>query len=685
MGIFGDRSDFSTEAVQQGERSGIISRLEDLENNLKQIHPGAVVITNPNGGGTNPVPSANQLLNGDFAHSVHSWNDNVSPPGDADRSRECAHWFSHDAPAPGAQVLSAVTNPTTPNKTLKSSDHTGYSSSYCDWLVARGAARLTGTKTLDQQLMANFATNNIGNYYVSFIAARRNRFIEAPAGARLYAGIWDNTAGQEKFLTGSFDLSGAVTGNPATTIERRYKVFAKTDRGFTALSTEYIAASAPTDAAFSAGARVELTWNQIEGVLSVFVYRYTPSTGLYQVLEEIPSGARNYIDNNSTINLPATNYPTATDTEQRRAIFYTATGELGQLAVDGISAVWSTISFPIGIPSNYNQALTTGKQWLRVGVTEALNLVVPGCTSPGGGAPTTLTAPEAIFEAGHSGMSCIITDGFGVTSTQVCTFVDSSNITVPLDPGTTGDVTVRINGGGFYGIVLDLIHSGYQDNAGFAPNAQDARTLNSTAAPNFSTTGGSGGGGYGGGIRCVVPDTPIQMQPARVGDCETKPINLIRRGFAVDSSNLQPNFVIDLLEGFADCFYIETKNGFWKECSYSHRIITSIMDVAGTETHRLQLGDLVLTKKNGRLERSPIVRKIKTGRKQVMTMRLAPAHIYIAGWHNSQRRHRFGKKLNPLVRFWLWLLSFVYWLFSWQTTGGILAHNLKDESELLFN
>lgn len=59
-----------------------------------------------------PVPlisqAKNQLLNGDFSHSVMTWNDQLPNTG-GDRNEECAWWFSNDEPVLGQVLPTDVT------------------------------------------------------------------------------------------------------------------------------------------------------------------------------------------------------------------------------------------------------------------------------------------------------------------------------------------------------------------------------------------------------------------------------------------------------------------------------------------------------------------------------------------------------------------------------------------------
>src|SRR6185503_11468227 len=115
-----------------------------------------------------------------------TWFDAVASPT-ADEGKECAYWFSNDAPVVG-QVLSFINALTSSvNKTLKAyindgGVHSTYDPAYCDWDRALGQMRLQGTKSLDAPLPNNrVAVPNRAALYVGAVIALRNEQIRVPA------------------------------------------------------------------------------------------------------------------------------------------------------------------------------------------------------------------------------------------------------------------------------------------------------------------------------------------------------------------------------------------------------------------------------------------------------------------------------------------------------------------------
>jgi hypothetical protein len=645
------------------EMGGIFSRLDYIER-YGDARQGML-------GGSNvftvAIPSANQLRNGDLSHSVNTWADETAVA--TDRAKECVYWFTHDAPA-AAQELSDAFNPTTPNKALKQPAHSAYDPDYCDWDVTTGVARLNGTKTLDAPLPANLAVPG-RTEEVALIAARRTPFIEIPETCRMFAGVWDNTSGQRNWITDAFALTASVTGTPAGTVERRYKVFVETDKGVTFSSDEVVVAAAPNDASFSSS-NVLLRWLPVEGVLRYVVYRYTPGTGVYLKLEEISNGSLTYIDLNTSLKTE-TGYPSA-DFTSRKALYYTNLGEIGQLAVNGIDAKWNTIAFPIVIPDQYQQSVTTGRQWIRIGLTETPNLLCENCTVNG---TVTIVAPEEVFTAEMVGLTIELFDGVNTLTTTVATFINGTRITTTVAPSwTNSTTTVRILQGGFFAVLVDLIHCGYQRGNLYAPHPEDikTRTLQPASAPNGSTQGGTGipppiESGYlgdDGGIRCVVLDTPIKtaLGHTQIGHLGPRAI--------VTSGNLKPNTVYQVIDGSDHVRDVWAANGAYVRCTDTHRFITGRLDEKGVPLHRLRVGDSVLTEKDGRIESSRIIAigQRSTTKERVRTLVLGDGHLYCAGKYSPR---------SVVSRLWALIKQ---GLTGKTTTAGFFAHNRKSDTEL---
>jgi hypothetical protein len=624
-----------------------------------------------------PAPSAaNQLRNGDLSHSVRTWNNGAA----GNQDFECAHFFTHDAPAAAQQLdestgfadlnVDADANAAT-NKTLKSSAHASYNAAYCDWDRATGQGRLQGTKTLDAPLPSNTAVA-ARTMCLALILALKDAYIVIPSGFRLFAGLWDNTAGQRDWLpaTTAFTLTGAVRGTPGATTERRYKVFLYTDRGYTFLSNELTILAAPTDPSFSSTVDVYLSWDLIPGVLEAHVYRFNAVAATYDLLEK--TSANTYADNGSKLQAGVAGYPAATDTFPK-AYVATELGELDSLAVDGVAAAWDSLFLNIPVPRLYNQSLTTDKQWLRIGANMALDRRVTDAVVNNGS--TNIDSATAVFTALDTGRSVTLTDASSNTHTTTITFVDADSVTMAAawpHANATG-VTLYITGGGDHGLLVDLIHLSYVAGAAYAPYPEDLnRALQPAASPNGSTQGGTvGGGGSGGsgegGITCVEESEPVLVfEGERV---RAVPFRDVRVGQSVFTGELRRSRVQKVVRGEDELVRLETENGLRLDCSPSHRVITTRSDTAGRSVERLKAGDPVMTVKEGRVEQTRVRSVRALGRRgRVGTFGLAPGHVYAAG---RLKRGRISQICDiPILLYRLLLGRPV-------RPAGVLSHNVK--------
>ncbi|HXG82648.1 MAG TPA: hypothetical protein VNI84_01350 [Pyrinomonadaceae bacterium] len=610
---------------------------------------------------TPPSPAANQLWNGELGHSVNSWFDAALTIDD--KSKECAFWFSHDGMLSGLALESTDARTSAVNKTLKHAAHSNYSSAFSRWNSENGWAELTGTKTLDALLPANFIDATTRDVFVSMIAAKRNAFIEIPENALMFAGVYDNTLGQRKFLTGTLGFSAALNGTPAAqTIERRYKIHVKSDRGFSLISPEIVVAGAPADNLFSSSKNISMNWRQTAGQSEVDIYEFVPATATYRLIQTV-SAASSYIHEGDFLRAVG-GYPASTGTE-RRAVYYTRVGELSSLATNGVSPSWDTINFLISVPNDYSKAVTTDREWLRAGITTACNLFVTGCATDG---TTTIKAPAAVFEAQYAalygGLTTQIYDENDVLllSTTVSSRTDDTHLVLVAAVPARANVKIRILGAGFHGVLVDKIHLGFQRNVSYAPNPFDARALQPVAAPTSSTQGTVGEGGTGGGITtCVAAKTPVKTASGqRIAIEKNQP------GDSWDSAEFAPNILLKLKEGFDYVRRVRSANNCFIECTDTERFIVSRSDSEGTPLFRLRVGDAVLTEIDGRIESSRIIEISEyLGKTFVYTPTLSNNRLFIAG---EIRRFGFFEKLTEKA------LSF----FRRKVAGGgFLLHNSK--------
>lgn len=639
-----------------------------------------------------PVTTApsvvNQIRNGEFGHSVNTWLE-AAPKPTADEGKECAYWFSNTFPSVG-QVLDCTTTAlsSSTNVTLKAflndgGVHSTYNATLCDWDRAKGQARITGGTSLDALFPNNrLVTPTRAVEYFGCLVALKDDKIRIPDGCRFFCGIWDNTAGafRPDWIKGTpFSVTAEIRGTPSSATERRYKVFAFTDRGFTYLSSEVTVASAPSDAGFST-ADVLLTWRTIPGILQYTVYRFDVVAGQYQKLRESILGG-SYIDNGSVLESNVGGYPAATS---NTPIAYTATSivihadgsvdnDLSSLPIDGDT--WVSLTLNPAIPPDYDQSATTAAQVLRIGLTEPLDRVETGITST---ATTTITKSGG-FSTLDNGRNAILSDSTH-SYEAIITYVNDNTVTMAgAGPSWSAtDNELYIFQGGDHGLLLDAAHISYVPGAAFAPYPDDLNRAqnggqNPIAAPSSSTQGGAGGGGGGrtgdpggGGLGCITLDCPITVWNGNI--LETLTERAIHIGEALFSGDLRANQVVRKNLTKTTNLQLVRIRASWLydvevPCSPGHPLITSNLDSRGRAVESLRRDDYTLISINGHVKRNRIREIVNTGQSQfVWTPSLAPGNIYSAG----------------CVYYRFRVIAWVLKLFGWrEPVVGALAHNLK--------
>lgn len=631
-----------------------------------------------------PPSAVNQVRNGEAGHSNDTWFN--PPPGTptSDAGKECAWWFTHDVPITG-QVLDFSISPANPNNhTLKAfindlGVHSNYNAQYCDWDRSAGVIRLTGDKTLDAPLPHNRVV--VPNRPIDFLGcliALRNSTIVMPAALRIFAGLWDELLGDWIAGAAPFVVNHIVRGTPSGTTERRYRILARTDRGFSYLSEEEVVANAPSDAGYPT-ADVLLSWQSIPGILEYKVYRHDVTAGKFRLLSEIGSGANSYVDNGSVLNDDVGGYPEST-TNTPRAYVATQSQDLIDLPVDG--EPWASLFLNIPVPSDYDSSLTTGEQVLRIGMTMPLDRRMIDVRV--NNASTSLFSDSALFTTMDVGRAIEVSDGTNTLPTTIAALIDEENVTMAAawPFANAVDASVYVTAGGDHGLLIDAIHLSYVSGAAFAPNADDVNRLtnggqNPIAGPTSSSQGSAGGGGSTGGgeggisdFGCIAMDCPVNVL---VGNAvESLLWSAVHAGEVLFSGDLRPNRVMRKVKRRALSLQLVRIKVNWLydievPCSPGHPLITNNLDSQGRAVQNLRPGDLVLVSINGHVERKPITEIIDTGAAaDVGTPSLYPGHIYSAGrvrWRGSCRR---------------WLGRF----FSPPSAVGALAHNLKLLNEL---
>jgi len=650
----------------------IIGRLE-LEGGGTGIQGGAVLPPRFTPVVPGVTPQASDLLrNGDMGHSVFTWFETALPYTNPE-NQEAAWFYSNLAPFNGQElnIENSFTDPGNPNTTLKTPDHASYDINFSDWDSSDGVARLNGTYTIDAPFPSNIGGPG-KTLYIVFIAARRTPYISLPTPFRIYCGIWDNTLGQRDFIQGSapFTVDASVVNSPSSTTERRYRIHARTDRGYTFLSDEVVVSGAPSDIAFATddpAPYVQLSWTQLpnnQGILSYDVYRYDVTANEYFLLQDVSNGSRTYQDNNTALRQVSA-YPTGT---YDRGIAYVATtsGNLTNLAINGVSAAWSTLAVPIQLPPNYNQSNTTSEQWLRIGQNQPADVLVAAFTTSGS---TTVLSDDAQFVVEMEGLMATFTDGDNTQTVELDTYVSPTEFTT-VDPLTfdAKRAAMLITGGGFHGVEIDLVHASFQSGTTWTPNAEDlTRVLQPIAAPDGSFQGGTGIGGSGsegggdGGIRCLVEGYPV-LTLTDGGTVFRTAVEMLNQFFTVKSETpLAPNFVHSNDRHWcANIWRVATEH--WEiECSPTHPLITSQLDHRGVPVCNLKPGDFTLTELNGRIGREALTVCEATGKGGwVRQLSLYPRHNYVAG----KAKRTFWQKL-----------------FGRNPVGGFVQSNVKPQQE----
>lgn len=513
------------------------------------------------------------------------------------------------------------------NQELKRSEgtHSTYSPRFSDWDGIAGVGRLSGTTTIDSPVPSNVLEPEM-TAYIGIRAARRNAYIDIPDTLLMFGGIADNTEGQGDFLKGTLGFNAVASRDGSgTNLTREYRMFVETDRGYTILSPAVTVANGVPDGGYNETNFVELSWHPVAGYLNIQLWMFTASTGVYRLLQETSSGTSTYIDNGVFVRTD-TGYPTATTTE-RKAVFYTREGELTELALDGYP--WDTIVFPTPIPDNYDRSLTTDRQWVRIGTTQACDLLIPGCTTSGAVVTTPSAVPlfeaayDSIYDAGELTAKLYDAGGTLVATIAIVNRLTTSTITLASAP-SAGTYTVRIVGGGFHGILIDKIYLGLQANTTFTPNPFDIRTLQPVALPTGQ--GGVGPGGDGGGVACVASDEPIALADMFV------PASHVTKGNYVRGENMAPNVVADNTAGLRRTRLVRLRNGIQKRCTETHRFKMNEFDGVGTALSNLRVNDRVMSNLDGRDELSPIASISELS--DIVTIQkiiLSGGHYYRAG------------------------------------------------------
>lgn len=254
------------------------------------------------------------------------------------------------------------TSPSTPNTTLKTSAHSKYASTIDnpDYDRTNGWARISeSAATIDAPLQFNYLTPS-KQYILSFIY-RYKTGAGITNTVTIYAGFWDNTAGQQRLIEGApLDLTATVVGTAGSTTREYFVVMYNGYGGTIGTETVTVTTSAAT---LTNANYVELSWDMPPGTVKTEIYRKT--SGTCELLR-YPYPANSYKDQGLTLKTVA-DYP-AVDLTRPLAYFETNPDDFAQ----PIEGTWRAAQFNIPVPSTYDLSKTTDLQWLILGIKDDL-------------------------------------------------------------------------------------------------------------------------------------------------------------------------------------------------------------------------------------------------------------------------------------------------------------------------
>lgn len=476
----------------------------------------------------------------------------------------------------GAMVLRFIT-------ALKEDSSTIYNPGMSDWSWSgdsAGCARMSATASIDTLLPGTNIEPGY-TYYGAFNIARANAYITARGEERIFSGLYaKDGSGVWDWIGSPFTITDTVVGTVATPTERRYRILASTDRGFTILSDELVVANAPSDADFAGGAGVYLTWRNVlvYGVQTYQVYRYTPGTGVYVLLAKVTTGLTSLIDNGGFVSVVA-GYPTG---DFDRLISYTATIpdviDTIPFVGDPLNPVWATLPFAMQVSGAYNMGGTTlaRGQWWRVGLrgltTDRLDMdITVECT----GGSAVVTCADGVFsttDPDMTGMAYVLTDPSTKTTGTIVSVDSATQVTLSTNATASGTGYLYIAGAApRHSLYCDLFHLDYQQGATFAPNAKDIDGTHGIppVIPNGSPQTGTGTGQQPGTIdgqpTCLFVDVPVETSLGEIeaGDLYAiwkadnrggKPLHLIGKDGSVRR-------IQNVSHALADVWYLATADG----------------------------------------------------------------------------------------------------------------------------
>lgn len=182
-----------------------------------------------------------------------------------------------------------------------------------------------------------------------------------PAGLEVAAMFYDNTVAQEKIIEGGVFTVSYALGGAAGATALEYKIVGRTDYGDEIESNVLSITDAP--ATLTTTDYISLSWAGAPGYIDFDIYKKVG--GVYYLQFTVANGGTSYRDIGAAPLATVAGYPSISTTRARAYV------ETQGFAPSGTT--WAALDpqLIIRVPSTYNTALTTGRQWLRLRLTGA--------------------------------------------------------------------------------------------------------------------------------------------------------------------------------------------------------------------------------------------------------------------------------------------------------------------------
>jgi hypothetical protein len=338
------------------ERNLVEQRLTRYIDEQVDLLDGRVsFLENPATATTTYTAPPNYLPNSHPEYSTLAYGTAATTPGTAGDTNYAAYnWFYETAAATDLSASAA----------LIASGHSSFAGLNADapvWDRVNGTF-LLGSSTTNYDICCPLPTDFVfpgQKFYVYFEASLAASDTNIN-GAEFYCGFWDNTAGQRKWIAGSFSPTATVYGVAgARTLE--YKIHARTDSGTEMLSSAITVTTA--NATLSTSNHVRLSFSGAPGFIEYIIYRKN-GANYYRVgtiRNSIDLQFFDMVESGSTV-VPVTGYPTVSGTTPQA---YTLTNGFDP----GDTGTYTSHTMTMIVPSSYNRSNTGNlQQYFRFGL-----------------------------------------------------------------------------------------------------------------------------------------------------------------------------------------------------------------------------------------------------------------------------------------------------------------------------